>query len=73
MNRAKVSSSNLVSVGYDSAEKMLEIECHGGGVYQYSDVPEAVHLSLMASQSFSIGKYFHKKIRGQYEHRMINE
>ena len=38
MIRNDVISSNLKSIGYDSASCILEIEFHSGGIYQYSQV-----------------------------------
>lgn len=43
MNRILVQSSNILSIGYDSAGQMLEIEFVGGGIYQYGGVPPAIH------------------------------
>ena len=48
MNRIPVSSSNLVSVGYDRTTQTLEIEFLHGGVYQYSDVPSSIYDTLIA-------------------------
>ena len=39
MNRTPVNSSNVSSVGYDPTSLTLEVEFHGGAVYQYFDVP----------------------------------
>lgn len=65
MYRTPVVSSNLSSVGYDSAERTLEIEFHGGRVYRYFAVPAAEYDGLLRSSSK--GGYFHKNIRDQYE------
>ncbi|EFF2588943.1 KTSC domain-containing protein [Escherichia coli] len=46
MIRNYVSSSNLQSVGYDSATLTLEIAFHNGGIYQYSGVPSRIYLIL---------------------------
>lgn len=67
MNRQAVTSSNLRSVGYDPVTHTLEIEFHGGPVYQYSNVPESVYGGLMAAASH--GSYFHEHIRDQYPYR----
>ncbi len=61
MERVKVQSSNLASVGYDSSEQTLEIEFHHGGVYQYYGVPEDRHIGLMSADSH--GKYFDQYIK----------
>ena len=65
MNRTPVSSSNLRSVGYDSATQVLEIEFKSGDIYQWFAVPNAVYDELMHSPS--IGGYYSKHIRGNYK------
>jgi hypothetical protein len=69
MNRTLVSSSNLASVGYDQERHVLEIEFNDGSIYQYFDVPEAEHRSLMSASSH--GKYFHAHIRDSYRYDKI--
>ncbi|MFK5604644.1 KTSC domain-containing protein [Haloferax volcanii] len=69
MNREPVSSSNLSSVGYDQSNQILEIEFHGGRVYQYFDVPSRVHQALMNASSH--GKYFHRNIKDNYNYNQI--
>jgi len=56
MKRQSVSSSNLASVGYDSASSTLEIEFHNGGIYQYLNVPVSIYNGLMNASSH--GTYF---------------
>ena len=67
MNRIPVSSSSLLSIGYEAVSLTLEIEFHDGSVYQYFDVPEFEHLGLM--QAASHGKYFHANIKNRYRYR----
>jgi len=43
MKRVPVRSSNLISVGYDSALRVLEAEFKHGSVYQYFGVPSMVY------------------------------
>ncbi|XOF34892.1 MAG: KTSC domain-containing protein [Candidatus Electrothrix sp. YB6] len=70
MQRTQVSSSNLRSVGYDPETSTLEIEFMHGGVYSYSDVPEAEYNGLMSASSH--GSYFNANIRkGGYPYRKI--
>ena len=61
MNRISVDSSNLASVGYDKANKILEIEFRNGGVYEYSGVPPQEHTGLMNASSH--GEYFDANIK----------
>jgi len=69
MNRVPVSSSNLSSVGYDESNQILEIEFHGGRVYQYFDVPKRIHQELMNANSH--GKYFNRNIEDKYRYDQI--
>lgn len=69
MNRTPVKSSQLVSVGYDEAERILEVEFRGGGTYQYFGVGPEAHKALVEAES--IGKYFGKNIRGQVEYKKL--
>jgi len=69
MNRVPVSSSNLSSVGYDESNQVLEIEFHGGRVYQYFDVPKRIHQELMKANSH--GKYFNRNIEDKYRYDQI--
>lgn len=69
MNRTPVTSSNIVSVGYDPATLTLEVEFKGDSVYQYFDVPEAVHQELM--QASSIGQFMHTSIRNNYRYAKV--
>ena len=65
MKREPVKSSNLKSIGYDKAKKLLEIESHTGAVYQYLNVLEHIYKQLVRAPS--IGKYFHQQILNQYK------
>ena len=70
MNRIPVSSSNLRSVGYDPASSTLEVEFHGGSIYQYFRVPESWYAGLLSA--YSKGSYFDAYIKNAgYEYRQI--
>jgi hypothetical protein len=59
-----VESSNIVSVGYDPARYLLEIEFRDGGIYQYARVASHIHQGLM--DATSKGGFFLRFIRYQY-------
>ena len=61
MERTPVQSSNLASVGYDSASMILEIEFLKGGIYQYLNVPSDIYNGLM--NAGSKGTYFDQNIK----------
>jgi hypothetical protein len=65
LDHVPVTSSNLVSVGYDSEEMMLEVAFKSGSIYRYSNVPMNVHVALMVAESK--GKFFHQHIRKAYQ------
>jgi hypothetical protein len=60
MRRERVSSSSLVSIGYEE-EAVLEVEIAGGAVYRYFVVPRSVYDGLMSAASK--GRYFNTVIR----------
>jgi len=69
MERQRVSSSNLHSVGYDLQSKSMEIMFLGGGIYQYSGVTEDRYRGLMCAGSK--GSYFASYIKDRYPTRKI--
>ena len=68
MNRIPVSSSNIVSIGYDKQSAILEVEFSSGSVYQYFDVPEHLYNELM--QASSLGGFLNDNIV-KYHYRYI--
>jgi hypothetical protein len=60
MERKRVNASNIRSVGYDSRNRVLEIEFSDGGICQYAGVAEEVYRRLMNAPS--PGSYFHDNI-----------
>ena len=69
MNRTPVKSTNVAYVGYDPEKQILEVEFHGGNVYQYYDVPETIFKELLNASS--IGKYLNKRIKGVYRYKEV--
>ena len=67
MERKKVQSSNIASVGWDDGT--LEVEFNNGVVYQYSDVPGEVAMDMQKAES--VGKFFHRTIRKAYQGRKV--
>ena len=51
MRREAWESSSVVSVGYDPATAMLEVEFTGGAVYRYFAVPNAVYRDFAEAPS----------------------
>lgn len=69
MDRQRVSSSNLHSVGYDPDSMVLEIKFQNSGIYQYSGVPEERFLGLI--RAVSKGGYFDSYIKNRYRTRKV--
>jgi len=67
--RTPVTSSNIVSIGYDVDTRTLEVEFNSGAVYQYSNVPEDVYNELISASS--IGAYFASGIKYVYYGKRI--
>ena len=60
MERQPISSSNIVSAGYDPATQTLELEFKGGAVWQYMNFPESMWYEFLSAPSQ--GKYFRAQI-----------
>lgn len=69
MKRKSIESSYLLSVGYDEANNILEIEFHDGLVLPYYNVPQEEYRGLILAESH--GKYYINFIRGKYPHQPI--
>ena len=69
MERQRVSSSNLHSVGYDVEALNLQVQFHTGHVYEYSNVPNWQYAKLMGA--ISKGSYFDANIKDKYITRRI--
>ena len=64
MNRNPVSSSAIVSVGYDRASHTLEVEFAAGTIYQYHQVAAEVYHQFMRAPSK--GRFLDMNIRDEY-------
>lgn len=69
MQREKLTSSAVVSAGYDPNAQVLEVEFRGGRIYRYRDVPPGVFEFLRRSRSK--GSYIHRMVDGHYPHEEI--
>ncbi len=70
MEREKVDSSMLASVGYDEATRTLEVEFSSGTVYRYFDVPPEDHRALMAADS--IGRHMNANVKGLFQSARVS-
>ena len=69
MERERVDSSSLSSVGYDAGSETLEVEFKNGGVYRYLEVPEDEWRSLQSAESK--GSYLNTHIKPRHPYRKL--
>lgn len=69
MNWIPVESTNLSRIRYDENTLTLEIEFHGGRVYQYFDVPSHIFEGLKAADSH--GRFFNEQIKGHFRYARV--
>jgi hypothetical protein len=69
MERKRVNSSRVRSVGYDENGQMLEVELSNGQVYQYSKVSPEVYRRFMNAPNPST--FFDDKIAEEYSSKRV--
>jgi hypothetical protein len=69
MERRKVNSSNIRSVGYDASSQTLEVELSDGTTWEYSRVPSEVQRRFMAAPTMI--SYYRDNIEEDYSRRRI--
>ena len=69
MERKRVNSSKVRSVGYDERSQTLEVELANGQVFQYSKVFPEVYRRFMAAPNASA--FFEDKIAEDYTGRRV--
>ena len=61
MDRKKVVSSNINSIGFDETKSLLEVEFYTGDIWQYHPVTKEIYLTMLASDS--VGKEFNRLVK----------
>lgn len=69
MERKKVSSGSIRSIGYDERARVLEVEFSDGKVVQYSGVSAEIHRRLVNAPS--IVSYFRDNIEESFTAKRI--
>ncbi len=69
MERKRVNSSRIRSVGYDERNQLLEVELSNGTVYQYSRVSPEVHRRFMAAPNPT--SFYDDRIAEEYTARRV--
>ena len=71
MNVTAVESTTLATVAYDETLGLLQLEFRSRAIYQYFDVPAAVHAALLGADSK--GSYFNRVIRAGFRYRRVSD
>ena len=69
MERRKVSSSKIRSVGYDDKARLLEVELTDGSVFQYSGVSQELHRRMMSAPS--IVSFYQDRIEEDFTRKRV--
>ena len=69
MQRKRVNSSKIRSVGYDEKSMTLEIEMSSGQVWQYGGVYPEVHRRFMAAPNPT--SFFDDKVAEEYSSKRV--
>ncbi len=69
MDWINLNSTSLARVKYEPSSLILEIEFHGGRVYQYFDVPSQIFEGLIGADSH--GEFFNSQIKGHYRYARV--
>jgi len=64
MQRHRVDSSVIASIGFDEEKNLLEVEFQSGRLYHYFLVPRAEFEALREAES--IGVHFNQRIRPRF-------
>jgi len=69
MERKRVNSSRIRSIGYDERTQLLEVELSDGTVYQYAKVSPEVHRRFMAAPNPT--SFYDDRIAEEYTPRRV--
>ena len=69
MERKRVNSSKVRSIGYDEKSQVLEVEMSNGQVFQYSKVYPEVHRRFMNAPNPT--SFFDDKIAEEYSAKKV--
>lgn len=64
-----VKSSNIAAMAHDGGA--MYVKFHSGNVWKYDDVPSHLHDTVATADS--VGKAFHKAIKGRYDGTKVEE
>lgn len=70
MERTRVKSNTIRTVGYDEPTQILEIAFQQGGTYQYFGVSKKIYDSMI-KPSTTPEEYYERFIKNRYRHEKI--
>ncbi|MEJ7813152.1 MAG: KTSC domain-containing protein [Gemmatimonadaceae bacterium] len=72
MKRIPLTSTAILTAGYDGFERVLEVGFPSGSIYQYFDVPMDVYHDLLTTDS--PGTYLDAELKkGGYRYQRVEE
>ena len=63
-------SSNIKAIGYESSQKVLQVDFYSDSRYRYFDVPYTVFAEFL--QADSVGKFLNQKIKSYYDYERVD-
>jgi len=69
MIRTAVSSTTVISIGYEKNSALLEVEFTSGAVYRYFSVSEHIYRELLSAAS--VGKTMGEVVIGKYSYMRV--
>lgn len=69
MDRAPVSSTNILSIGYDETAETVEVEFMNGTLYQYYNVGQSLYDQFR--EATSKGQFLNAFIRNAYPYSRV--
>lgn len=69
VDRKRVQSSVVVSIGFDAMSNTLEVEFRNGGLYRYLDVPKQVYWRFVSAESH--GEFLNTEIKDRFTERKV--
>ena len=69
MERRKVNSSKIRSVGYDERARVLEVEHSDGSIFQYSGVSHELYRRLIAAPT--IASFYQDRVEEEFSRKRM--
>jgi hypothetical protein len=69
MEMKPVTSSNIAAIGHDGNALHVQFKSGAGATHKYIGVPPELHEAMLTAPS--VGKFFHKNIKGQYPEEKV--